>query len=108
MLAQRRFLPMLFPGKDISFTFIVTGHDTTSHTLAWTLLELAQRPDELHRCQVAADEILAGDEPHLIQLASRLVPPARFAVLQESYLVKPSRRARCSTLQSPQLDGGVR
>jgi cytochrome P450 len=47
---------------DQCFTFLRAGHDTTSATIQWVLLELAQRPAELKKCQVAIDAIMGKRE----------------------------------------------
>jgi cytochrome P450 len=46
---------------DQLFTFLGAGHDTTSSSLQWTLLELAKRPEEMKKCQDAVDSILSDD-----------------------------------------------
>lgn len=41
--------------RDQLVTFLLAGHETTATALAWTLHELAHRPDLLRRAQDAAD-----------------------------------------------------
>ena len=42
--------------RDHLVTLLLAGHETTASSLAWTLHELARRPDALVRAQRAADE----------------------------------------------------
>jgi cytochrome P450 family 135 len=42
--------------RDHLVTLLLAGHETTATTLAWTLHDLARRPDVLQRVQRAADE----------------------------------------------------
>jgi cytochrome P450 len=48
--------------RDQLITLLLAGHETTATTLAWTLHELARRPDVLRKAQHAAD---TGDEEYL-------------------------------------------
>lgn len=48
--------------RDQLITLLLAGHETTATTLAWTLHELARRPEQLRAAQRAADE---GDEDYL-------------------------------------------
>jgi len=44
-------------------TIRAAGHETTSNTLCWAMLLLAQNPRELERLRREADEVVAGDVP---------------------------------------------
>ena len=49
--------------RDHMITLLIAGHDTTSTSLAWTLHELARRPDIQRAAHEAADR---GDEDYLL------------------------------------------
>jgi cytochrome P450 len=70
-----------------TFTLLIAGEDTTSHTMAWTSWFLAQRPDVQARWAQEAQQAL-GDElvPTDHELVSRL--PYGEAVLRESMRLK--------------------
>jgi cytochrome P450 len=60
--------------RDHLITLLLAGHETTASTLAWTLHDLARRPELLSRVQQAADD---GDEDYLeavVKEAMRLRP----------------------------------
>jgi cytochrome P450 len=48
--------------RDQLVTLLLAGHETTASALAWTLAELARRPEQLRAAQRAADD---GDEEYL-------------------------------------------
>jgi cytochrome P450 len=52
--------------RDQLVTLLLAGHETTATTLAWTLHELARRPEQLRAAQRAAD---AHDEEYLTAVA---------------------------------------
>ncbi|HEX5114942.1 MAG TPA: cytochrome P450 [Pseudonocardiaceae bacterium] len=52
--------------RDQLITLLLAGHETTATTLAWTMHELARRPDRLRAAQRAAD---AHDEEYLTAVA---------------------------------------
>ena len=63
--------------RDHLITLLLAGHETTASTLAWTLHDLARKPELLARVQRAADE---GDEDYLeavVKEAMRLRPVIR-------------------------------
>jgi cytochrome P450 len=63
--------------RDHLITLLLAGHETTASTLAWTLHDLARRPQLLARAQRAADE---NDEDYLeavVKEAMRLRPVIR-------------------------------
>jgi cytochrome P450 len=76
--------------RDHLITLLLAGHETTASTLAWTLHDLARRPELLARVQRAADE---DDDayleatikeamrlrPVIAEVARRLNAPARVA-----------------------------
>src|SRR5262249_14822881 len=49
--------------RDHMITLLIAGHDTTSTSLAWTLHELARRPDVQHAAHEAADR---DDDDYLL------------------------------------------
>jgi cytochrome P450 len=60
--------------RDHLVTLLLAGHETTASTLAWTLHDLARRPQQLARVQRAADE---EDDAYLeatVKEAMRLRP----------------------------------
>jgi cytochrome P450 family 135 len=89
--------------RDHLVTLLLAGHETTASTLAWTLHDLARRPEVLARVQRAADE---DDDayleatvkeamrlrPVIRNVARRLAAPARVAGydLPEGVIVFPS------------------
>lgn len=40
--------------------FIAAGHETSAHTLAWTLYHMLQNPDVTERCRTEVDEVMEG------------------------------------------------
>ena len=76
--------------RDHLITLLLAGHETTASSLAWTLHDLARRPQVLGKVQRAAD---AGDEAYLeatIKESMRLRPV--IAVVARR-LAKPTRVA---------------
>eukprot|EP00667_Euglena_gracilis_P007331 EG_transcript_7411 len=49
--------------------FLVAGHDTTAHTLAWTLYELSQRPELQGQVHAELDAVAAGLEDDAVSWA---------------------------------------
>jgi len=39
------------------FTIIFAGHDTTSHSISWTIIEVCKRPDVLKKIQEEIDSV---------------------------------------------------
>jgi cytochrome P450 len=68
-------------------TLYVAGHDTSAHTLAWTLLLLERHPDTLAELLAELDAELGGAPPRLDQL-DRLVVLDR--VIKESMRLIPA------------------
>ncbi|WP_375501840.1 cytochrome P450 [uncultured Jatrophihabitans sp.] len=76
--------------RDHLVTLLLAGHETTASTLAWTLHDLARRPELLARVQRAADE---GDDAYLeatVKESMRLRPVIRNIARR---LAKPARVA---------------
>eukprot|EP00128_Syssomonas_multiformis_P001257 Colp12_sorted_trinity150504_noHs@19056 len=46
--------------RDHLFTFLTTGHETTSACLQWTVYELCRNPEVQKRCQLEIDAVLAA------------------------------------------------
>jgi cytochrome P450 len=70
-----------------TFTLLLGGEDSTSHTIAWTLWLLAPRPDIQMRCADEADEVLGEDRfPATPDTVEQL--PYGEAVLRESIRLK--------------------
>jgi cytochrome P450 len=77
--------------RDHLITLLLAGHETTASTLAWTLHDLARRPELLARVRRAAD---AGDDDYLE------------AVIKESLRVRPVIRNVARRLAKPVRVGG--
>jgi cytochrome P450 family 135 len=63
--------------RDHLVTLLLAGHETTASTLAWTLHDLARRPDVLAEVQRAADEDDAAYLEATVKEAMRLRPVIR-------------------------------
>ncbi|MGE0709089.1 MAG: cytochrome P450 [Planctomycetota bacterium] len=72
--------------RDEVMTLFVAGHDTTAGALAWTLLLLAQHPEQARRVREEADAVLGEAPPDAHDLA-RLEHTER--VVRESMRVYP-------------------
>ncbi len=72
--------------RDHLVTLLLAGHETTASTLAWTLHDLARRPELMARVQRAADE---GDDTYLE------------AVVKESMRLRPVIRNIARRLAKP-------
>ena len=77
--------------RDHLITLLLAGHETTASTLAWTLHDLARRPELLARVQRAADE---GDDAYLE------------ATIKESMRLRPVIRNVARRLTEPTRVGG--
>ena len=74
--------------RDEVLTLFLAGHETTSHSLSWTLHLLASHPDVEHQLHTELDRVLGGRPPTLEDLPNlglvervlaesmRLYPPA--------------------------------
>ncbi|HKO94407.1 MAG TPA: cytochrome P450 [Polyangiaceae bacterium] len=81
--------------RDEALTLFFAGHETTSHSLSWTLYLLSQHPEVRSRLEQEVDEVLGGRLPtyedaarlvytgQVLQESMRLFPPA-FALLREA------------------------
>src|SRR5664279_4524416 len=77
--------------RDHLVTLLLAGHETTASTLAWTLHDLARRPDVLARTQRSAD---ADDDTYLD------------AVVKESLRLRPVINNVARRLNKPARVGG--
>jgi cytochrome P450 len=83
---------------DQVFTFMRAGHDTTSATIQWVLLELAQRPLDLFKCQAAVDAVMGprkgarGEEETLTyeQVLELMSDSFLGSVLKETMRMRPA------------------
>ncbi|MDC0667754.1 cytochrome P450 [Nannocystis radixulma] len=64
--------------------FIFGGHETTGHSLCWTLYEVARRPDVAARLVAEIDEFQAAHPGEPISIARYDERPITFAVLAET------------------------
>lgn len=78
-------------------TFLLAGHDTTSYSLAWTLIEVAKQPEIYQKIKKEIDSIVTTDQPitsqqvsemhyldSVIKEAMRLWPVAALGSLREA------------------------
>jgi cytochrome P450 len=70
------------------FTLLLAGEDTTSHSMAWTIWSVAQRPEVQARWAEEADRVL-GERPYATEYET--VDDLRYgeAVLRESMRLTP-------------------
>lgn len=73
--------------RDEVATIFGAGHETTSHTLAWTLYLLAKHPHVMAKLQAEIDDVLQGSPPTLETLREL---PYTTMVLEESMRLIPS------------------
>lgn len=64
--------------------FIFGGHETTGHSLAWTLYAIAKRPEVAHRVVAEIDEFHAAHGGEAITISRYDERPITFAVLAET------------------------
>ena len=48
--------------RDHLYTFLTTGHETTSACLQWTVYELCRHPEVQRKCQAEIDAVLRGSD----------------------------------------------
>jgi cytochrome P450 len=81
--------------RDEIVTLVIAGHETVASALTWTLLLLAQNPQEQEQLHTELDVVLTGRRPEVSDLAAL---PVTRSVLDESLRLFPpawvlSRRA---------------
>jgi cytochrome P450 len=70
------------------FTLLLAGEDTTSHSMAWTVWSLAQRPEIQARWAAEADQVL-GERPYATEYETIDDLDYGEAVLRESMRLTP-------------------
>ncbi len=90
--------------RDHMMTLLLAGHETTATALAWSLHELARRPDVLRKAQAAAD---SGDDEYLQAVAKEAMRlrPVIYSVarkLTEPTVVRGHRLPR-GTVVTPSI-----
>lgn len=90
--------------RDEVATIFGAGHETTSHTLAWTLYLLAQHPQVMTKLQAEVDTVLDGHSPAVAALKQL---PYTQMVVEESMRLIPSIPAVPRYASQPTLIDGV-
>eukprot|EP00698_Gefionella_okellyi_P006526 TRINITY_DN1585_c0_g1_i2.p1 TRINITY_DN1585_c0_g1~~TRINITY_DN1585_c0_g1_i2.p1 ORF type:complete len:358 (-),score=71.54 TRINITY_DN1585_c0_g1_i2:254-1327(-) len=87
--------------RDHVITFLFAGHETTSTTMSWTLLLLAQHPDKLRRAQAELDAVYGPYTGENILPTSETLQQCKytFSCVKEALRMKPPVNAWSRTAQ---------
>ncbi|MER6912302.1 cytochrome P450 [Streptomyces sp. NPDC000594] len=82
---------------------IVSGYETSSHSIAWVFYRLARHPDIQSRVQKEVDEVLQGQPPTFDSLAK--LPYTRMVIDETLRLHTPAWQTMRRALRDDEIDG---